>query len=252
MTTDPWLQAEGLTRQVQGRPVLDGLEVALNCGELVLLSGANGVGKTTLLKVLAGLWPAETGHFRIDGELPGRRRRTLRWLRRATVYLHQAPYLFHGTVAANVAYGLRRGPRRPTRREAAAQTERALATVGLAGFGPRRVHQLSGGERQRVALARAWVLQPRLLLMDEPFASMDAHAREVAVRLVEDLPGAGCTVILTTHNPAECPASHHRHLRLAEGRLQPQITPKNGEPAARPERPALRVIQGNGPQRVAP
>ncbi len=147
-----------------GRPILslDALEVPP--GARLLVSGPNGSGKTTLLRVLAGLEPPTRG--RIDG-FPERRRRVL---------VHQAPYLVRGDVRSNVMLGLRgRGLDAGERK---ARVERLLADFGLAAVADRAAQLLSGGERRRVALARALVLEPDLLLLDEPLADLDAAGRD--------------------------------------------------------------------------
>jgi tungstate transport system ATP-binding protein len=235
-----WLALQGVSKHLGGREVLQELDMALHPGEVTLLTGDNGAGKTTLLMLLAGLWPADAGELRVGNQwLPARQAR--RTLRQQAVYLHQSPYLFHGTVADNVRYGLRWQVR--NRKQARQMAEEALEAVGLPGFAPRRVQDLSGGERQRVALARAWVLQPRLLLMDEPFASMDAGARRVAMRLVAALPEKGHSLVLTSHNPTDVGGGPHRHLYLANGRLHAARAPEVST-GGHGDAPTLTVLKG--------
>ena len=119
--------------------------------------------------------------------------------RRKVTLLHQSPYLFEGTVHANVAFGLKaRGIPGDERRRA---VEKALDIVGLQGFGDRKARELSGGETQRVAMARALVLKPEVLLLDEPLANIDRETTGLLETVIASLPAQGTTVVMTTHNP---------------------------------------------------
>ncbi len=217
------LSVRGLGKSYGGRRVLDIAHLDIERGECLLLSGDNGSGKTTLLRILAGLLPAEAGEFRLDG-VSGPWGRVYRALRRRTVYLHQQPYLFRGTVLDNVAYGLRVSGQSPD--QARRKALEALAWVGLSHLAQREAALLSGGESQRVALARAHLLQPDLLLLDEPLASLDAGARDQAVELLSRWRREGTTMLITSHEPERLVPLTDRRLVLAEGRLREAVQPE--------------------------
>ncbi|MBN1241585.1 MAG: ABC transporter ATP-binding protein [Spirochaetales bacterium] len=187
-------------------------------GEIVALLGPNGSGKTTLLKALGGLVAPSRGELRFDGrplaEDDGRRARR--------VYVHQAPYLLAGSVFRNVAFGLRArsGRHAPLTRGALRdRVEAALEAVGLAGFAHREARALSGGESQRVALARALVLEPELLLLDEPTAAADASSKPRIVEAVLKARGEKTLcVILSSHEADLARSFADRVVRLEEGR----------------------------------
>jgi energy-coupling factor transporter ATP-binding protein EcfA2 len=151
------LGCDGLAKSYKRKRIFDGLDFRLRRGELLLLSGANGAGKTTLMRILAGLERADAGRFSLDGRTDGWTAMKTR-LRRHTVYLHQTPYMFDGTVFDNAAYPL---PWLRRRRERARVLE-ALRWSGLEGSGAPLRQGLSGGERQRLALARALISRPEL------------------------------------------------------------------------------------------
>jgi NitT/TauT family transport system ATP-binding protein len=170
-------------------PVLDRIDLDITEGEFVCLLGASGCGKSTLLSLLAGLERPTSGTIEVAAGRP------------ALMFQESAllPWL---TAGRNVELALRaRGVRRTQRRP---EAERLLALVNLDGHGDKRVHELSGGMRQRVALARALAQDSRLLLMDEPFAALDAITRDV---LHEELARLwaehGLTVVFVTHNVRE-------------------------------------------------
>ncbi len=173
--------------------MLDRVDLKLGSGSLTALVGPTGCGKTTLLELIAGLQNPTRGTITVDGE-------DVLGPRRDTILIFQQHNLFDWlTVRDNVAFGLRnRGlSRREARRRAIEQLER----VGLAAFADRVPGELSGGMRQRVALARALVLAPRLLLMDEPFGSLDHQTRRIMQRyLLTTWRQSGATIVLVTHD----------------------------------------------------
>lgn len=201
----------------QRQPVLDIPELAIPAQGCTLLRGRNGSGKTTLLKILAGL--SKPQQIAIDWPTHTHRRwsQARHQLRQTCVYLHQHPYLFDGSVFDNVAYGLR------CRRVPSAEIQRivseALAWAGLSHLTQRHAQCLSGGERQRVALTRARVLSPRLLLLDEPTASMDKEAREQTYFLLRRLQHENLSIILTSHELHEDSRLSNHVLTLEHGRL---------------------------------
>ncbi len=192
-------RVRGLGREFSGRRVLDGLDVDIEAGEFVALLGVSGTGKSTLLRVLAGLDPHSTGSV----EVPG-----------AVAVAFQEPRLLPWRrVDANVALGLRG----PAARQVA---RRALAEVGLADKADAWPLTLSGGEAQRAALARALVREPDLLLLDEPFSALDALTRIAIHGLVLRLwQTHRPAVLLVTHDVDEALLLADRVLILADGRI---------------------------------
>jgi tungstate transport system ATP-binding protein len=207
----------GVRRCHGGRAVLDVPALDVLEGEVLALIGPNGAGKSTLLRVLGLLERPDAGTVLMDGR--GVDARDALANRRTMAMVFQEPLLADASVADNVALGLRfRGV---ATAEAAPRVARWLARLGVAHLATRRARTLSGGEAQRVALARALVLEPRVLMLDEPFSGLDAPTRAA---LLTDL-GAivradNTTTILVTHERGEALALADRVAVLIDGRLR--------------------------------
>lgn len=206
-----------------GRRIIENLDFEILSGECVILSGANGAGKTTLLRILAGLLQPDTGYYCLHNDTDSQRWKTVRcWLLKNIVYLHQTPYIFDSDVRENIMYGLRRrGLKKP---EARRKADDALNWGGLNHLARRNGLGLSGGEKQRVALLRAWVLNPALLLLDEPIANMDDNGRHSTLFLIRRLIGNGTAVVITAHEPRLFLPMVNRHLHMENGTLH-KVTP---------------------------
>jgi tungstate transport system ATP-binding protein len=197
---------------------LDVPHLEFYAGRLYAITGPNGAGKTTLLHLLALLEVPSAGQIFFNGkEVPAKSREALAVRRRVTL-LMQTPVLLRTSVFSNVAYGLRL--RRIPRRDLEARVETVLRQVQLWSLRQEPARQLSGGEAQRVALARALVLEPQVLLLDEPTANVDAEN----VAIIETLIREFCTrpetaVALTTHDRSQAERLADEVLRLEEGRL---------------------------------
>ncbi len=217
----PVLSAEGLQRRYGGRLVLDVDRIDVRRSEVLAVLGPNGAGKSTLFRLLLLLERPDAGRIHFEGRAvsPGDRAAMRRM---AGVF--QRPMLFAGSVESNVALGLR--ARGVPRRERARRVAEALAWVGLERLAHVPVGTLSGGEAQRVALARALVVEPDVLLLDEPTANLDVTVRrrfrEDLERLVRQRAGA---VVLITHDPAEAFAIADRVAVIQEGRIVQVGTP---------------------------
>jgi tungstate transport system ATP-binding protein len=204
-------------KQYGQRTVLDIDHLALATGCSYALTGDNGAGKTTLLRVMAGLEPAQCARGRyLDREVdlcayPD-------WLRRDIIYVHQHPYLFRTSVKDNIAYGLRL--RGTPRRERERLVQDAVAWAGVQHLLDSPVQKLSAGEKQRVALARARVLRPRLFLLDEPTANLDAEARIQTLALVSDLCDADGTAMIACHDREILQLPGIRRLHLKDGQIE--------------------------------
>ena len=184
-------------------PVLKGVSLDVAPGELVALLGPSGSGKTTLLRTIAGL------EFQDQGEVyfgdVNAHELSLRERRIGFVFQHYALFR-HMTVMDNIAFGLRARPRgtRPTETQIRARVEELLVLVQLDGLEARYPAQLSGGQRQRVALARALAIEPRVLLLDEPFGALDAKVRKDLRRWLRALHAkTGHTTLFVTHDQDE-------------------------------------------------
>lgn len=198
------------------REVLDIPYLSLESGKPYAFVGPNGAGKTTLLYILSALLRPTEGEVRFQGRPISYNGRDLDARRRMTLVM-QSPWLFRGTVMSNVAYGLRtRGvSRQDSRRRALA----VLGEVGLSGFEERRVHGLSGGEAQRVAIARAMVLEPEVLLLDEPISHLDQESYLWVERVLQRLSSEGRSVVFTTHRQELAAACGAELLTMEEGRI---------------------------------
>ncbi|MQS11288.1 ABC transporter ATP-binding protein [Streptomyces kaniharaensis] len=201
-------------------PVLDGIDLTVEDGDLACILGPSGCGKSTLLRVVAGFHPAAAGQVVLHGRVLDDGRRRLPAERRNIGLVPQDGALFpHLTVAANIGFGLPRAQRRE-------RVGELLELVGLGGLGERRPHQLSGGQQQRVALARALAPRPGLLLLDEPFAALDAALRaELRREVAATLRQAGTTAILVTHDQDEALSFADTVAVLRDGRIAQAGTP---------------------------
>ncbi|MCB1942104.1 MAG: ATP-binding cassette domain-containing protein [Candidatus Accumulibacter sp.] len=195
--------------------------LSLVAGKSYALTGENGSGKSTLLRILAGIEAPDSGRGHYGAA-------SFDWqpypdsLRREVIYVHQQPYLFHTSVADNIAYGLRARGVGPGQRErliaaaiAWARLERLLTTPP---------QKLSGGERQRVALARAWVLSPKVLLLDEPTANLDAESRQQTIDLLQGLCAPQCTTVVACHDRDLIAMPGMQRLHLVGGRIEQPST----------------------------
>ena len=212
----PLFRLQGVTRRYGSRQVLnvDHLEIRQN--EILALVGPSGAGKSTLLRLLNFLEPPTQGTIHFLGDEIGPDRQPSLDLRRRVTTVFQRPVLLRRTVYQNVRYGLQlRGWR--DREERIGQV---LEQVGLADLAQAQARTLSGGEAQRVALARAMVLQPDVLLMDEPTANLDPYNVGLIERIVAQLNReAGVTLVLVTHNIFQARRLAHRVALMLEGRI---------------------------------
>jgi tungstate transport system ATP-binding protein len=199
----PLLLLENLRKSFGERVLFVIGHLALEEGRSYVLTGPNGCGKTTLLRIIAGLEKPDSGEARLRGE---------------AVYVHQHPYLFHTSLRHNLEYGLKcRGLPADERRR---RVEDAIAWAGL---GERRATppaMLSGGEKQRAALARARALRPDLLLLDEPTSNLDKEGRAQTLALLAQLRDEGRTVIVACHDQEVISLEGMARLRLDDGAIE--------------------------------
>ena len=217
------LTVQGLHKAFGSHPVLTGVDLTVPAGSLTAILGPSGSGKTTLLRVLAGFERADGGTVQIgnmvvDGpaaQVPPEKRRI--------GYVPQEGSLFpHLTVTDNVGFGL------PSRQRRGPRTSELLETVGLAGLGKRYPHQLSGGQQQRVALARALAIEPTVVLLDEPFASLDTHLRaSVRADVQRIFRASGTTAVLVTHDQSEALSVADRVAVLNDGTIAQYAAPQD-------------------------
>jgi tungstate transport system ATP-binding protein len=200
------------------REVLKDLNLGIDKGEVFALIGPTGAGKTTLLRIMGLLEPPRAGEIYFDGNSIPRSGRQRLEMRRRMSFVHQKPQVFNLSVYDNVACGLRwRGESRNTTAE---KVERILETVGLEGYRNRNARTLSGGEAQRVALARSLVLEPEVLLLDEPTANLDPVSTTKIEQLISYIAGQhNTTMIMATHDMPQGQQLAGRMGVLLDGRL---------------------------------
>jgi sulfate transport system ATP-binding protein len=214
------LNVDSVSKKFRRFPALNGASFVAPQGGFVSLLGPSGSGKTTLLRILGGLEFADSGSVRFAD---------LNWLdmpartRNAGFVFQQYALFRHMTVADNIAFGLKVRPRarRPSRSEIKDRVKSLLDLVQLPGLEDRYPSQLSGGQRQRVALARALAIEPRMLLLDEPFGALDAKVRKelrADLRRIHD--HAGVTTVFVTHDQEEAFAVADLVAVMKDGRIE--------------------------------
>lgn len=215
------LDIKNVTKSFSTTKAVDDFTLTVGDGELVCLLGPSGSGKSTLLRMIGGFETPTSGLITIDGEdvtrVPPEKRPT------GMVFQSHALWT-HMNVFKNLAFGLKL--RRLPEAEIKRKVEAVLELVGLGGFGHRATTQLSGGQQQRVALARSLVLEPKILLLDEPFASLDQHLRERLREEVRDIQQRlKITTLFVTHGQDEALALADRIVVMRDGRTEQVAAP---------------------------
>ena len=215
------IEARNITKRFDDYVALDDVTVTVPDGSLTALLGPSGSGKSTLLRVIAGLETPDSGTVLIEGDDVTTRPARTRGV--GMVFQHYAAFK-HMTVAKNVAFGL--DVRKRPKAETKAKVAELLELVGLAHLGERYPSQLSGGQRQRMALARALAVEPRVLLLDEPFGALDARVREELRRWLRRLhDDVHVTTIFVTHDQEEAMEISEQIVVVNEGRIEQSATP---------------------------
>jgi len=216
-----------------GVPIITDLSMEIENGELFSLLGPSGVGKTTILKAIAGLIKPASGKIFFDGK----RVDHLQAEEREAVLVFQRPLLFPFlNVEENIGFGLKMA--KLDRRSASKKIDRIVAITGLAGLEKRKIHQLSGGQQQRVALARGLVLEPSVLLLDEPLSNLDQELRLQMRQLIKEIQlQTATTMLFVTHDQGEALALSNRISLLIDGVIQ-----QTGSPAELFYQPANSMV----------
>nr|WP_204261355.1 ABC transporter ATP-binding protein [Blastococcus saxobsidens] len=218
------MTVHGITKSFAATPVLTGVDLHVPEGSFIALLGPSGCGKTTLLRLIAGFDDPDSGTVVLGERVVAGGGRSVPARRRGIGFVPQEGGLFpHLTVAGNISFGLPRGQRRD-----GVRVRELLELVGLhAALAERSPHQLSGGQQQRVALARALAPRPSLVLLDEPFSSLDAALREeTRVAVSAALTATGATAVLVTHDQAEALSMADQVAVLRGGRLVQLTDPR--------------------------
>ena len=249
VAAEPGIRTRGVTKRFESLGqdsngaeldivAMDGVDLDVPRGSVTAILGPSGCGKTTTLRVISGLEVPDDGHVWVEGdEVVG----PDAWVppedRRVGFVFQQLALFPHLDVAGNVGFGVKRKERKE-------RVGEMLALVGLSGYEKRRPHELSGGQAQRVAVARALAPNPRALLLDEPFASLDVSLRaDVRAEVAEVLASAGTTTVLVTHDQDEALSMGHQVVIMLAGRIAQAGTPE--EVYRKPGTPEVAAFLGD-------
>jgi len=193
------------------KQILKGVDIDLKKAECILLSGKNGSGKSTLLRVMSGLIKPDSANILINQQAYSDRQ-VSKLIRQHVMYLYQEPYMFDGSVIRNLSYALHKRNNKET-------LQQALQWFELEHRKDTEAKCLSGGEKQRLALAQAWLKKPSILLLDEPTANMDKHAKQRIGKLLSEFKKSGTTLLIASHDLDHLLHIMDRRLILENGKL---------------------------------
>ncbi|NCG42381.1 MAG: ATP-binding cassette domain-containing protein [Euryarchaeota archaeon] len=208
------LKIEDLSKQFSQKKIFSAINIDISKGEIVALLGPSGCGKSTLLRMICGLESVEEGSISFN-DVDEAMNSDVEHIHQPVGLIFQKPVLFpHLSVAGNIILGMSKPPSRKLRNEVA---EKYLEDVGLSGFSKHSVETLSGGEAQRVCLVRALISEPKLLLLDEPFSSLDVKSRrKIAIETKQILKKKGISALHVTHDPEEAKLISDRVIKWEE------------------------------------
>jgi tungstate transport system ATP-binding protein len=211
---------ENVEKNYHALKALDAVTLNAEGGKTIVLLGVNGAGKTTLLRIIAGLEQPDKGNIIFNGQ-----NMTAQELRKIATMVFQKTVMFNRNVYDNLAFGLKiRGTPEP---EIAAKVTEALHSVGLSSFEKRRGKKTSGGEQQRISLARAFLLDPRILLLDEPTANLDPNSARIIEKAITNRKSSDRIIIMATHNLGQAKRLADIVMHVHEGKIIETASPKD-------------------------
>jgi tungstate transport system ATP-binding protein len=212
------LQLKNVEKSYGSIKALEDINLEAVGGKTITLIGTNGAGKTTLLRVIAGLEERDKGNILLDGKDTNAKK-----LRQIATLVFQKTVMFNRSVHGNLAYGLKiRGKKDSEIKE---RIDRELLAVGLRNFEKRKARKTSGGEQQRIALARAFLLNPRILLLDEPTANLDPNNATMIERAIASRKKEDEIIIVATHNLAQARRLADEIIHIYNGRIVERSSP---------------------------
>ncbi|WP_031012784.1 amino acid ABC transporter ATP-binding protein [Streptomyces sp. NRRL F-5727] len=236
MTVDPLIELRGVNKHYGTLHVLQGIDLTVGRGEVVVVIGPSGSGKSTLCRAMNRLETIESGEIRIDGRPLPEEGKDLARLRAEVGMVFQSFNLFaHKTVLANVSLAQIK-VRGRKREEADRRSRELLDRVGLAAHAEKYPAQLSGGQQQRVAIARALAMDPKALLFDEPTSALDPEMINEVLEVMQQLAREGMTMVVVTHEMGFARSAANRVVFMADGRILEDRAPEEFFTAPRSER----------------
>lgn len=209
---------EGIEKNYHGVKALNGVTLNMQGGKIVVFIGVNGAGKTTLLRILSGLEAADNGTIALNGE-----NISVEKLRKVATLVFQKTAMFTMNVYDNLAFGLK--IRHISKLEINQRIAQALQSVGLANFEKRKAKKISGGEQQRISLARAFLLEPKILLLDEPTANLDPNSATIIERAIIRRKSPENIIIMATHNLNQARRLADEVVHIHGGKIIEQASP---------------------------
>lgn len=214
------LQIDNITKKFASLTAIDSVSLNLETNKILVLVGVNGSGKTTMLRLLAGLEEPDTGSIIINKSI-----KEANELRQLSTLVFQKTVMFNRTVYSNLEFGLKiRGNRKDVIDKRICEV---LKIVGLEGFENRNAKKISGGEQQRVALARAFLLEPKILLLDEPTSNLDVNSAKIIEKVIQNRKRSDTIIVLSTHNLYQAKRLGDEIVHIHEGKIINQAKTKD-------------------------